>query len=148
MDSLIAHLPAGNLDIVDWRRLRTSARELNDLNLADFASVDRLFHRRMIGIESAVETEHHGNSGRPNFFHRLLRFLIIETDWLFAVDSFPHLRGLLKVIDMSIRRRGDQHGFDLLAIKNFSDAPHAPGPSPPRAPFRRLQPSSPPPPPP
>jgi len=58
MNSLIAHLPAGNLDIVDWRRLRTAARELNDLNLADLrlGSI-ACFTAAMIGIESAVETD-------------------------------------------------------------------------------------------
>src|SRR5258708_32542990 len=79
MNSLIAHLPAGNLDIVDWRRLRTAARELNDLNLADFASVDRLLHRRMIGIESAVQTQDHWESRRPNCFHHFTPCLIINT---------------------------------------------------------------------
>src|SRR5258708_19441789 len=71
MNSLIAHLPAGNLDIVDWRRLRTPARELNDLNLADFAPLDPLFHPRMIGIESAVGKQHPSNSTRPHLFSPL-----------------------------------------------------------------------------
>jgi len=40
---------------------------------------------------------------------------------------------------MSIRRRGDQHGFDLLAIKNFSDVGYDLGAGRRRDPFGRLQ---------
>ncbi len=40
---------------------------------------------------------------------------------------------------MSIRRRGDQHGFDLLAIKNFSDVGYDLGAYRRRDPFGGLQ---------
>src|ERR1700693_6480074 len=98
MDRLIPHLSSGELHVLDRWRLRTTASELNDLDLPDFTLFDCLFYRCMAGVEAPVETKHHRNAGFLNRAHRLLVFLVIGADRLFTINGLSGVRRTHQII--------------------------------------------------
>ena len=88
MNGLVLELPSGSCQIADRRQARSARSHLDDLQLPDFATPHFILQRRVVGIKPSIEAEHRGNFGGSNHVHRLDRFLVIQTDRLFAVNGF------------------------------------------------------------
>ena len=88
MDCLVSQLTSRSSQIANRRKVWPARRHLDNLEIADIAAPDLFTERRMVGVKAPVEAQHDGNVCGPDDAHGIDRFLIIQADWLLAVDSF------------------------------------------------------------
>ena len=119
MDCLVSQLTSRSSQIANRRKVWPARRHLDNLEIADIAAPDLFTERRMVGVKAPVEAQHDGNVCGPDDAHGIDRFLIIQADWLLAVDCFARPGRSLHVIDMGIRRGANKHGLHVFAVKDL-----------------------------
>nr|WP_257210637.1 hypothetical protein [Actinomyces ruminis] len=112
MHGLITHLPAGDLQIGDWRQRGAAGGHGDELHLADLTGLDGVVYGRIGGVVAAVEVHHHGDAGRAGGGGRVAGHLQGQVDGLLTEDRLACSGGALEQVGVSIGGRGDQDGIN------------------------------------
>jgi len=113
MDHHVPEQTARDLDIGHRRRGRVEGGNGEKLRLADLPRIQRRLHRSEVGIEAAVEPNHHRLAVARDVSLTGARAFKAEVHRLFAKHRLARSRCGLDQVGMGIGRRGDQHSVNL-----------------------------------
>ena len=121
MDSHIEEDTAGNLYIINGRRLRIAGGDFDDLLLADAASGNGLLDSLEVMVEAAVEANLIFLAGFLDYIQNLFDFIYIVIDWFFT-KNMGHPDNPLYPIEAELLAREASRLDKALEINNSSPA--------------------------
>ncbi|KPW49448.1 Uncharacterized protein ALO54_05727 [Pseudomonas syringae pv. philadelphi] len=96
------------------RRITTRDDDLS--NHPDFTIVDCTTQAQIVGVESAVECQHHPAIQAFKLIDSSLRALVIHIDWLFADNWLAEPHSLQHQFDMEFGGSADEYSIDVSTL--------------------------------